>query len=71
MEIIPKLYITKIFEIIDLLSNNPFPEGCKKLVSLDKTYRIRIADYRIIYQIVNDVLVIEIIKIAHRKDAYK
>lgn len=71
LEDVPKIYYSKILETINQLSDNPFPDGCKKLISLEKTYRIRIANYRIIYQIENEVLVIEIIKIAHRKDVYK
>ena len=63
-------YNKKIVETIDNLANNPRPEGIKKLKG-EEAYRIRVADYRIIY-IVEDVIeVVEIQRIRHRKDAYK
>ena len=63
-------YNKKIVEAIDNLANNPRPEGIKKLKG-EEAYRIRVADYRIIY-IVEDVIeVVEIQRIRHRKDAYK
>ncbi len=47
---IPSLYNKKIIEAIDSLSDNPRPQGCKKLKG-EEAYRIRVADYRIIYTI--------------------
>ena len=44
--------------------------GIKKLKGFKKLYRIRIGNYRIIYSVQSDVLIVEILKIAHRKDAY-
>jgi len=52
------------------LGNNPFPSGYKKLKGFRNLYRIRIRTYRIIYSVEHNILVIEILKIAHRKDAY-
>ncbi len=52
------------------LNNNPFPSGYKKLKGFKKIYRIRSGNYIIIYSVEHDVLIIEILKIAHRKDAY-
>jgi mRNA interferase RelE/StbE len=53
-----------IRERLQILRSNPFPPGNKNL------YRIRSGNYRIIYSVQHDVLIIEILKIAHRKDAY-
>ena len=63
-------YKTKIVTAIDGLANNPRPEGVKKLKGED-AYRIRVADYRIIYTIEDVIKVVEIQRIRHRKDAYK
>jgi mRNA interferase RelE/StbE len=52
------------------LKDIPRPLGCKKLKASDD-YRIRVGDYRIIYRIYDDVLVVVVIRIAHRKDAYR
>lgn len=63
--------ILSIRDRIRLLSNNPFPPGHKKLKGFKNLYRIRSGVYRIIYSIQHGELLIEIIKISHRKDAYK
>lgn len=52
------------------LSNNPRPPGAKKLSGHDR-YRIRQGDYRIVYALEDDHLVIYIVKIGHRKDIYR
>jgi mRNA interferase RelE/StbE len=52
------------------LSANPRPAGCKKLKGLD-AWRIRVGDYRVIYEIHDDVLVVLVIRVAHRGEVYK
>ena len=51
------------------LSENPRPRGCEKLTAHDK-YRIRQGRYRILYQIRDDEVIVIVVRIAHRKDAY-
>lgn len=63
--------ILSIRDHIRLLSDNPYPPGYKKLKGFKNLYRIRSGTYRIIYSLQHNVLVIEIVKIAHRKDVYK
>ena len=63
-------YNTKIVTAVDSLANNPRPEGVKKLKGED-AYRIRVADYRIIYTIEDVIKVVAIQRIRQRKDAYK
>lgn len=55
---------------IDSLALNPRPSGYKKLKGRD-AYRIRIGDYRIIYEIHDKILTIVIFRIRHRKDVYR
>ena len=43
----------------------------KKIVGTEHTYRLRTGDYRIVYSIEDNRLIIEIIRVAHRKDVYK
>ncbi len=52
------------------LAKNPRPTGCKKLKGREG-YRIRQGDYRIIYEIFDKVLVVEVLAIGHRKDVYE
>ena len=60
----------RIAKVIDKLSNNPFPSGFKKLSGQKDLYRIRIGDYRIVYQFNAGKLVIIIVRVGHRKDTY-
>ena len=59
-----------LLKLIQSLSTNPRPSGCKKLKGRDG-YRIRKGDYRIIYDIYDNKLVIQIIAAGHRKDIYE
>jgi len=60
----------RIVEAIRLLSDNPRPSGVKKLTGRD-AWRIRIADYRVIYEINDEQLIILVIVIGHRKKVYR
>ncbi len=51
------------------LADDPRPTGCKKLKGRDG-YRIRDGDYRIIYNIFDNILLIDVIALGHRKDIY-
>ena len=63
--------ILKILEFVGNLAEDPFPDGCKKLRGSQYTYRFRIGDYRVVYDVQSDILTIEIIRIGHRKDIYR
>lgn len=67
---LPTTVYARIIAILMELANNPRPTGCKKLKGRD-AWRIRVGDYRIIYEIEDDQLIIWILDINHRKDAYK
>lgn len=58
-----------IIEAISTLENNPRPNGYKKLKGRDG-YRIRIGNYRIIYDIFDNELIVDVITLGHRKDIY-
>ncbi len=60
----------RIRDAIDALADDPRPQRCSKLSGLD-AYRIRVGDYRVIYQIRDDRLVVLVVRIAHRADAYR
>ena len=71
LEKIPRNYFRSISKSLDKLSFNPRPSGCKKLTNFDGLYRIKVGNYRVIYLIEDDKLIIEIIKIGHRQSIYK
>ena len=52
------------------LENDPRPFGCKKLIGVE-AWRIRISDYRVIYEIHDNILLVSVIEIGHRKEIYK
>ncbi|MDP3875778.1 MAG: type II toxin-antitoxin system RelE/ParE family toxin [Methylobacter sp.] len=68
---LPKPVVKAVSQLIDSLSENPYPDGCKKLFGFDQTYRVRTGNYRVIYSVFNEQLIIQILKIGHRKDIYR
>ena len=56
---------------IDRLGENPFPPGAKKLHAEEPYYRIRVGDYRVIYQVEAHQLVIVVVKVGHRREVYR
>ena len=70
LSVLPKHLALVIQILIDELSENPYPHDCKKLVGSKHTYRIRSSNYRVIYSIFDNQLIVQIIKIGHRKDIY-
>jgi mRNA interferase RelE/StbE len=57
-------------KVLDL-AIEPRPNGVKKLQCDDNSYRIRVGDYRIIYEIEDDILLVTVIKIKHRNEVYR
>jgi mRNA interferase RelE/StbE len=56
---------------IESLAENPRPAGCLKLQGNDELHRVRVGDYRIIYQIRDAVLIVLVAEIGHRGDIYR
>ena len=56
---------------IDLLADEPRPPGCVALVGEEAVYRVRVGDYRILYEVINARLVIQVVRVGHRRDAYR
>jgi mRNA interferase RelE/StbE len=65
---IPKQQLRRIFEKIDLLQND-LTGDVKRLTDFTPEYRLRVGVYRILFELVNETIVIY--RIRHRKDAYK
>lgn len=68
---LPRPIITRVVAAVSELSNEPFPRGVKKLVGSEFSYRIRIGDYRVVYEVFENRLIIEIVRVRHRKDVYR
>jgi mRNA interferase RelE/StbE len=63
-------FYSHIKQAIYSLADNPRPQGYKKLKGRDG-YRIRVGNYRIIYDVFESELVVDIIALGHRKDIYE
>ncbi|WP_167605881.1 type II toxin-antitoxin system RelE family toxin [Maribellus sediminis] len=68
---LPKETARNILKQIQSLSANPVPSRSKKMAGFDNVFRLRFRNYRIVYRIEKDELIIEIIKIGHRQNIYK
>ena len=68
---IPKQEVIKIINAVMALSDNPKPSGSTKLTGSRFTYRIRGGNYRVIYDIHDKEIRIEVVKIGPRGDVYK
>lgn len=70
LKALPSKEIKRILQSIDQLIENPRPINSKKLSASEK-YHLRADDYRVLYKIQDRILIIYIIRIAHRKEIYK
>jgi len=67
---VPAPFQQKIVQVIDSLAENPRPIGCKQLKG-EKAYRVRVADYRIVYTVEDVIRIVAVQRIGHRKDIYR
>ncbi|WP_130472888.1 type II toxin-antitoxin system RelE family toxin [Candidatus Magnetaquicoccus inordinatus] len=56
---------------IDSLASNPRPSGCVRMEGQASTYRIREGDYRIVYQVRDNLLLILVLKVGNRREVYR
>jgi mRNA interferase RelE/StbE len=68
---LPQSVQERLVSQIEALAENPRPPKVKKLVGEENQYRIRVGDYRIVYQIQDQLLLILILKIGHRSEIYR
>lgn len=61
----------RIAGAVDSLAVNPHPPGCAKLTGEERVWRIRVGDYRILYEIHEGRLLVLVIRIAHRREVYR
>ncbi len=60
--------LRRVVDAIEALADDPRPPGCTKLTNEDNYWRIRVGQYRVIYQIADDRLIVLVVRIAHRRD---
>jgi mRNA interferase RelE/StbE len=62
---------TRIVKALRTLEVNPHPSGVEKLKGQDNAYRLRVGDYRILYEVHDQILLVLVVKIGHRRDVYR
>ncbi len=68
---IARQYIPHIIQTVELLAKNPCPSDVRKLQGVEHTYRVRVGEYRVVYQVIRNNLIITIVRVRHRKEAYR
>jgi mRNA interferase RelE/StbE len=68
---LPSVTVDKIIGAVEGLAENPFPHGVEKLSGSEHAYRIRLGDYRVVYEVVAESKLIEVQRVRHRKDVYR
>ena len=61
----------RVIEGISALANDPRPVGSKKLAGSKSNWRIRVGDYRVLYEIADIVRIVRVYRVRHRRDAYR
>ena len=68
---LPSYVFQNIIRRIKPLANNPRPDGCRKISGSKNDWRIRMGAYRVIYEIDEKSKAVRIMRVRHRKDAYR
>ncbi len=68
---LPRRDQRRVVAAIESLADDPRPAGARKLVGAGDAYRVRVGDYRIIYQIRDDLLIVYVVRVGHRRDVYR
>ena len=68
---LPKAVVVRVTKRIEKLSGDPFPHGVEKLEGVERLYRVRIGDYRIVYEVDTQIQQIMILYVRHRRDVYR
>jgi mRNA interferase RelE/StbE len=62
---------SNVLRRIEALQDDPTPRQSQKLRGTERTYRLRVGDYRVIYEVEPDIRVIVVYYIRHRREAYR
>jgi len=60
----------RVGRVVNSLKDEPRPQGCKKLTNTDNLYRVRAGEFRVIYTIEDDIILITIVRIRKRNEVY-
>jgi mRNA interferase RelE/StbE len=61
----------RVIAAIQALATNPRPPGCRKLAGSKHDWRIRVGDYRVVYEIADGIRVVRVNRVRHRREVYR
>ena len=61
----------RVIAAIRTLAANPRPPGCRKLTGSKNDWRIRVGDYRVVYEIADEIQVVRVNRVRHRREVYR
>ena len=68
---LPRQVQDRIRPRVDVLASNPRPDGVKKLEGDENAWRIRVDEFRVVYEIHDAVLMVIVLRVANRREAYR
>ena len=68
---LPRQEVARVVEAVGELAKDPLPHGSHKLAGSERTYRLRVGDYRVVYEVFSDARIVEVQRVRHRKDVYR
>ena len=61
----------RVIGAIQTLANNPRPPGCRKLTGSKNDWRLRVGEYRVVYQIADEIRIVRVNRVRHRREVYR
>ena len=61
----------RVITAIQALAKNPRPPGCRKLAGSKHDWRVRVGDYRVIYEIADEIRIVRVNRVRHRREVYR
>lgn len=69
--VLPRRDQQRVRAAIDLLAETPRPPGCVAMAGEADSYRVRVGDYRIVYEVTDTRLVVHVVRVGHRREVYR
>lgn len=68
---LPADMIRRAVTAIDRLADEPWPDGCRQLAAVSDTYRLRIGEYRVVYEVDATTHAVYILRVRHQREVYR
>jgi mRNA interferase RelE/StbE len=68
---LPADVFRRIIPRLQALGENPRPTGCRKISGSESDWRLRVGDYRTVYEIDDEARTVRVFRVRHRREAYR